>query len=297
MTISRCCHIMSTTMKIALRSRRLLLLGLAVAALSPGLFTGLRPTQSATSDDPTVETAKGGGSGGVAASGLPDLIVQSMSITLETGGACDYSSTTLGVRVWIANVGTASAGAFSVEMDGSFTPFQAVDGLDAGTATSLWFPGPQSWAFYPITAIVDPTNVVVESDESNNQLTQNLAIPTLPPTCTPTHSPTSTDTPTPSATATSTPTATSTETVTPTSTVTATATVTNTPTPTPKPPCIGDVNDDGIVDVRDLVLVAGHMGSHVGDRRYDPRFDLNHDGRINVHDLMIVLRRRGTVCS
>jgi hypothetical protein len=79
-------------------------------------------------------------------------------------------------------------------------------------------------------------------------------------------------------------------------TATPTPTATATPTATPTPGCLGDVNGDRVVDVRDLVGVARHMGSRAGGRRYDPRFDLNHDGRVNVVDLLIVLKRRGTVC-
>jgi plastocyanin len=82
----------------------------------------------------------------------------------------------------------------------------------------------------------------------------------------------------------------------PTDTATATTMDTPTPTPTPKPSCLGDVDGDRDVDTRDLVLVARHMGSHAGGRRYDPRFDLSHDGRVNVVDLLIVLKRRGAVC-
>jgi len=104
---------------------------------------------------------------------------------------------------------------------------------------------------------------------------------------------------------TSTPTATTTPTNTPTSTPTSTVTntPTNTPTRTPTPTatprsaCVGDVNGDGVVDVRDIVGVATHMGSRAGGRRYDPRYDLNGDGRINVIDLMMVVRHRGACGS
>jgi Dockerin type I domain len=73
-------------------------------------------------------------------------------------------------------------------------------------------------------------------------------------------------------------------------------TLTSTATATPRPICTGDVNGDGLVNVRDLVLVARRMGTRVGERRYDARFDLNRDGRINVRDLMIVIRRLGAIC-
>jgi hypothetical protein len=84
---------------------------------------------------------------------------------------------------------------------------------------------------------------------------------------------------------------------TPTPTPTHTPTTTPTATPTPIPGCLGDVNGDGAIDLRDVLRVATHMGTHAGGRRYDPRFDLNHDGRVNVVDLLIVLKRRGSVCG
>lgn len=72
---------------------------------------------------------------------------------------------------------------------------------------------------------------------------------------------------------------------------------TPTTTSTPRPVCVGDVNNDGVINALDLTLVARHMGTHSGSKRYDPRYDLNHDGRINVLDLLIVLRRRGIRCA
>ena len=70
------------------------------------------------------------------------------------------------------------------------------------------------------------------------------------------------------------------------------------PTPTPTsggPPC-PDFDGDGAVTVRDLIEVARRMGSEVGERRYDPTFDLNQDGKIDVHDLRIVHAQFGEEC-
>ncbi len=120
---------------------------------------------------------------------LPDLVVQSMRVELETGGSCNFSSTQLGVRVVIANIGTAAAGPFVVEVNGARQTVSA--GLAAGRTVSLWFPG---YVFGLNTATVDVTNLVVESNEQNNTRSEQLPIPTLPPTCTPT--PTLTPTPT-----------------------------------------------------------------------------------------------------
>ena len=163
-----------------------------------------------------------------------------MQITLESGGSCNYISTVLGIRVTVANVGQADADAFAVDLNGGH---QAVvsGGLAAGATTSVWInyylPGQN-------TATVDAGLEVAESNENNNSLTQQLPIPTLPPTCTPTATHTATQTPTPTATNTSTwtptptatPTPTTTDTATPTPTSTATLTATpNQPTATPTP--------------------------------------------------------------
>jgi plastocyanin len=135
-------------------------------------------------------------------SALPDLVVTSMAIELQTGGDCNYTSTQLGVRVWIGNIGNADAGPFVVEVNGAQQT--VTSGLAAGQTLSLWFAG--YVPFGDNTAIVDATHQVTESNEDNNTLTQMLPIPTLPPTCTPTR--TETATPTVTLTRTPTPTAT-----------------------------------------------------------------------------------------
>ena len=120
---------------------------------------------------------------------LPDLTVNSMGITLETGGACNYTSTQLGVRVWFQNIGSADAGPFVVEVNGAQQT--VTSGLHTGQTDTLWFleyvyPGEN-------TAFVDATFQVTESNKNNNQLSQFLPIPTLPPTCTPTPTPVASD--------------------------------------------------------------------------------------------------------
>ena len=125
---------------------------------------------------------------------LPDLIVQSMSIDLENFGACDYTSTTLGLHVAVKNQGPVDAGPFVV--DGNGTPQTVPGGLAAGATVLLFYPS--GYASGTNTVFVDSTLLVTESDETNNLLSQFLPIPTLPPTCTPT--PTFTPTPSPTAT-------------------------------------------------------------------------------------------------
>ncbi len=128
-----------------------------------------------------------------------------MQITLERGGACDYTSTALGLRVYVGNVGGSAAGPFVVEANGLRQT--VVEGLAAGATTSLWF---ERYVYLGNnTVTVDATDLVEESDEANNQRSELVAIPTLPPTCTAT--PTPSMTPTATATPTSTGTARATE--------------------------------------------------------------------------------------
>jgi hypothetical protein len=76
-----------------------------------------------------------------------------------------------------------------------------------------------------------------------------------------------------------------TPTATPTPTETPMPTSTNTPTPSPtEPPCPEDVNRDGAVTVKDLVIVARGLA------RQDMRSDVNGDGRVTAKDLRRVIR-------
>ena len=129
-------------------------------------------------------------------SDLPDLIVNSMVIELETGGACNYTSTQLGVRVWIENIDDGDAQPFVVDVNESQQSISS--GLSAGQITSAWLAGAYIWPGEN-TAFADATFLVEESNENNNQLTQFLPIPTLPPTCTPISTPTPTGTTAPPA--------------------------------------------------------------------------------------------------
>jgi hypothetical protein len=112
---------------------------------------------------------------------LPDLAITYVQVDLETGGSCEYTSTALGVRLWIENLGNVDADAFVVEVNG----IQQViaGGLEAGQTVTLWFAG--YVADGENIASVDATSQVQESREDNNTFAQRLPIPTLPPTCTP----------------------------------------------------------------------------------------------------------------
>jgi len=113
---------------------------------------------------------------------LPDLIIS--NITYNGGTPqCGTHPPDLGARVWVANMGNAPAGSFVVEVNNVWQ--QTVDGLAAGEEISLVFGG----ALGPVTAVADATNLIAESNESNNSFSTILPVPTLPPPCTPTPTP------------------------------------------------------------------------------------------------------------
>ncbi len=96
------------------------------------------------------------------------------------------------------------------------------------------------------------------------------------------------------ATATRTPSPTGTPIAPATRSATPTRTRTPTATPTPPPPTrCGDLDGDGRVTWRDVVIEA----LAVLLRRTDPRYDINRDGRVTAADLVSLATRLGRVCS
>ena len=73
------------------------------------------------------------------------------------------------------------------------------------------------------------------------------------------------------------------------STMTAEATTTTTIEMPPPPPTPWDVNDDGTVNIQDLVLVANELG----ESGEGLKGDLNGDGTVNIQDLVIVASHFG----
>jgi len=69
------------------------------------------------------------------------------------------------------------------------------------------------------------------------------------------------------------------------------------PTATPTAsPLLGDVNEDGRVNVEDIQLVAGHWGASASNPdHYDPRCDFDGDGNIDVVDIAVVAGQLGEV--
>ena len=119
---------------------------------------------------------------------LPDLIVSYVQVTLENPLPC-YDGSPLGTRATIANIGSANAGSFAVEING----VQAtISSLITGGSTSVWVPGYQ-YIGQQTVVVADVSNMVSESNETNNTFVSQVPIPTPPPPCdTPTPTPTST---------------------------------------------------------------------------------------------------------
>jgi hypothetical protein len=55
----------------------------------------------------------------------------------------------------------------------------------------------------------------------------------------------------------------------------------------------GDMNMDGKVDITDCILTANYFGSYPGHPRWNPVVDENEDGRINILDLIAIVRNFG----
>jgi len=104
-----------------------------------------------------------------------------LSIDTETPVTCVVSGQypVLGVRASFSNVGNAAAPAFTLEINGVQ---KLASGLDAGAEDSYWVPG---FVLGVNQLKLDVTDQIIESDETNNQLSQTLPLPTPLPTCTP----------------------------------------------------------------------------------------------------------------
>ncbi len=125
-------------------------------------------------------------------SALPDLRIDSMVIEADPWVACDDPPPPLGLTVHFSNIGDGDASPFVLDANGEelFLPGLAARSSSVARAQTYVAGGPN-------TAFIDSTDLVAESDETNNRLSQMLPIPTPLPPCTPTHTPTPTRTATP----------------------------------------------------------------------------------------------------
>jgi hypothetical protein len=56
---------------------------------------------------------------------------------------------------------------------------------------------------------------------------------------------------------------------------------------------LGDVNHDGVVNMKDILLIAKALGSTPGSPQWNPNCDLNHDNRIDLKDALLALKNYG----
>ena len=60
--------------------------------------------------------------------------------------------------------------------------------------------------------------------------------------------------------------------------------------------CQFDFDENGVIDVADIMAVASRWRCQTGDECYDERYDLDSDGDINIVDIMLVSACWGEVC-
>jgi hypothetical protein len=113
---------------------------------------------------------------------LPDLAIDMVRIELQVI-SCLSPGNPLGVRVFFDNIGQAASGSFVVNVNGAT---QTVSGLPASAGGAVFFAG----AGNPVTVTLDSTNLVTESNETNNTFSAMVPVPTAPLPCTPTFTPT-----------------------------------------------------------------------------------------------------------
>jgi hypothetical protein len=59
---------------------------------------------------------------------------------------------------------------------------------------------------------------------------------------------------------------------------------------------MGDINGDGIVNIKDVIIVSAAFGSVPGDPNWDPTADINEDKVINVKDMVLISVNYGRTC-
>lgn len=68
----------------------------------------------------------------------------------------------------------------------------------------------------------------------------------------------------------------------------------NVNTPTPAVVDTGDLNNDGVINMADVIILAIAFNSVRGDISYNPSYDLTHDGAINMADVIIIASKFNT---
>ncbi len=114
---------------------------------------------------------------------LPDLVIKSISVISETDEDCPSADQLYNTRVQIVNNGKNIAGPFVIRLN---LDQQLINkSIQPGEAIDVIFPN-----YVPhIQAHVDSTSLVIEQNEANNQLIQDLSLPTASPLCLATSTP------------------------------------------------------------------------------------------------------------
>ncbi|SMC74704.1 CARDB domain-containing protein [Kibdelosporangium aridum] len=105
----------------------------------------------------------------------PDLTVSALSWTPASPSETD----TITVRATVQNIGTAAAGAttVNVSLGGVVAGSGPVPALAAGaSATVAVDVGRRAMGSYPVTSVVDPNNAIVEQNDGNNSLTSSTQL-------------------------------------------------------------------------------------------------------------------------
>ncbi|HCT79147.1 MAG TPA: hypothetical protein DGT23_21835 [Micromonosporaceae bacterium] len=100
----------------------------------------------------------------------PDLVVSSTSWT----PASPNETTAITLSATVQNVGSAAAGATTVNfsLGGVVVGSAAVGALNAGASTTVSFnAGQRPMGSYSVSSVVDPTNTIIEQNNSNNGFT------------------------------------------------------------------------------------------------------------------------------
>jgi hypothetical protein len=91
--------------------------------------------------------------------------------------SCFDPGDTMGVRVWVKNNGNSISPQFVLRVNGVDQTSNSYLGI--GETTVFFFPGYTN----PVTAIVDPSGLIQESNETNNTRSEMVPVPTPPLPC------------------------------------------------------------------------------------------------------------------
>jgi hypothetical protein len=56
---------------------------------------------------------------------------------------------------------------------------------------------------------------------------------------------------------------------------------------------VGDLNNDGVIDIRDISIAGRAYGSYPGHSRWNPNADINNDNIIDIRDISTIGRNYG----